>query len=61
MPVADKQKKHTMKKYLTVPCFLLTIAAALPKVQGDSYDNLTVDIHCRLIGKLDDIIPYENW
>ena len=50
-----------MRKYLTVPCFLLTIAAALPKVLGDSYDNLTADIHCRLIGKLDDIIPYENW
>lgn len=36
------------------------IAATLPKEKGDSNDNLTADIHCRLIGKLDDIIPYEN-
>ena len=37
------------------------IAAALPKEKGDSYDNLTADIHCRLIGKLDDIHKFENW
>ena len=36
-------------------------AAALPKEQGDSYDNLTADIHSRLIGTLDDIIRYEFW
>ena len=35
------------------------IAAALPEDQGEFYDNITADIHCRLIGKLDDIIPYE--
>lgn len=28
------------------------IAAALPAVQGKSYDNLTADIHCRMIGQL---------
>ena len=37
------------------------IAAALPKQQGNSYDNLTADIHCRMIGKLDNIIPYGEW
>ena len=36
------------------------IAAALPKQQGISYDNLTTDIYCRLIGKLACIIPYEE-
>lgn len=34
------------------------MAAALPKEQGRSYDNLTADIHCRMIGNLDDLIPY---
>lgn len=37
------------------------IAAALPKQQSISYDNLTADIHCRMIGKLASIIPYEEW
>ena len=37
------------------------IAAALPKQQGISYDNLTADIHCRIIGKLASIIPYGEW
>ena len=37
------------------------IAAALPKQQGISYDNMTADIHCRMIGKLASIIPYEEW
>ena len=37
------------------------IAAALPKQQDISYDNLTADIHCRMIGKLASIIPYEEW
>ena len=37
------------------------LAAALPKEQGDSYDYLTADIHSRMVGKLADIIPYENW
>ena len=36
------------------------IAAALPKQQGISYDNMTADIHCRMIGKLASIIPYEE-
>ena len=36
------------------------IAAALPKKQGISYNNLTTDIYCRLIGKLACIIPYEE-
>ena len=36
------------------------IAAAIPKQQGISYDNLTTDIYCRLIGKLACIIPYEE-
>lgn len=34
-------------------------AAALPKEQGTSYDYITADIHCRLIGKLASLIPYE--
>ena len=37
------------------------IAAALPKALGDSYDNLTADMHSRLIGKLEDIISYESY
>ena len=37
------------------------LAATLPKEQGDSYDNLTADIHSRFIGKLAAIIPYEEW
>ena len=37
------------------------IAAALPKQQGISYDNMTADIHCRMIGKLASIIPYGEW
>ena len=36
------------------------IAAALPKQQGISYDNLTTDIYCRLIGELASIIPYDE-
>ena len=38
-----------------------SLAAALPKEQGDSYDYLTADIHSRMVGKLAAIIPYENW
>lgn len=34
-------------------------ANALPKEQGTSYDYITADIHCRLIGKLANLIPYE--
>lgn len=37
------------------------LAGVLPKEQGDSYDGLTADIHSRMIGKLEDIIPYDNW
>lgn len=33
------------------------IAAALPKEQGKSYDNLTADIHSRIIGKLPELDP----
>ena len=36
-------------------------AAALSEGRGDSYDRLTADIHCRIIGKLKDIIPYGEW
>ncbi len=36
------------------------IAAALPEKQGISYGNMTADIYSRLIGKLADIIPYEE-
>lgn len=38
-----------------------SIVAALPKQQSISYDNLTADIHCRMIGKLASIIPYGEW
>lgn len=37
------------------------IAAALPKAQGKSYDKMTADIHCRMIGKLPDFIPFETY
>lgn len=37
------------------------LAAALPKEQGDSYDYLTADMHSRMTGKLEAIIPYDNY
>lgn len=37
------------------------IAATLPKEQGDAYDDLTADIHSRVIGALPSIVPYEEW
>ena len=37
------------------------LAAALPKEQGDSYDYLTADMHSRMTGKLEAIIPYEHY
>lgn len=37
------------------------IAAALPKEKGFYYDNITADIHSRMIGKLDEIVQYETW
>lgn len=37
------------------------IAAVLPEEEGIYYDNITADIHCRMIGKLDDIIPNVLW
>ncbi len=33
------------------------VSAALPSEQGKCYDNTTADIHCRIVGGLDDIIP----
>ena len=37
------------------------LAAALPKEQGDSYDYLTADMHSRMTGKLEAIIPYDYY
>ena len=37
------------------------LAAALPKEQDDSYDYLTADMHSRMTGKLEAIIPYDNY
>ena len=37
------------------------LAAALPDDRGKSYDNLTADIHSRIIGKLPAIIPFAFW
>ena len=37
-----------------------SLAAALPKEQGDSYDYLTADMHSRMTGKLEAIIPLEH-
>lgn len=34
------------------------IAEALPETQGKSYDNITADIHSRMVGKLANIIRY---
>ena len=34
------------------------LAAALPEEQGTSYDNITADIHCRMIGMLHHLIPF---
>ena len=36
------------------------IAKALPQEQSQWYQNITDDIHCRIIGKLDNIIPLEE-
>ena len=37
------------------------LAAVLPKEQGDSYDYLTADMHSRMTGKLEAIIPYDYY
>ena len=37
------------------------IAAALPKEKGIYYDNITADIHSRMIGKLEDLVPLVTW
>ena len=37
------------------------LAATLPKEQGDSYDYLTADMHSRMTGKLEAIIPYDYY
>ncbi len=34
------------------------VAEALPESQGKSYDNLSADTHCRMIGKLTPLVPY---
>ena len=34
-----------------------TLAKALPEEQGKSYDNMTADIHSRMIGQLSLLIP----
>lgn len=36
-------------------------AAALPEDRGKSYDNLTADIHSRIVGKLQPIVPYMDF
>lgn len=36
-------------------------AAALPQDLGTSYDNLTADIHSRMIGTLEPLFPYTPW
>ena len=58
--VADRVNalKSTFSRWLKAR---QALAAALPKEQGDSFDFLTADIHSRMIGKLEDIIPYDNW
>ena len=37
------------------------IAKALPKSQGISYDCLTADIHSRIVGKLEWLMPFEGY
>ena len=58
--VADRVNtlKSTFSRWLKAR---QALAAALPEEQGDSYDFLTADIHSRMVGKLADIIPYDNW
>ena len=58
--VAERVKslKTTFARWLAAR---QAIAAALPEAQGKCYDNITADIHCRMIGKLADIIPYGEW
>ena len=58
--VADRVNslKSTFSRWLKAR---QALAAALPKEQGDSYDYLTADIHSRMVGKLEDIIPYDYW
>ena len=36
-------------------------AAVLSGDLGKSYDNLTADIHSRMIGTLDSLYPYTSW
>ena len=52
-----KNLKSTFARWLAAR---QAIAAALPEAQGKSYDNITADIHSRMIGKLADIIRYES-
>ena len=36
-------------------------AAALPKDRATSYDNLTADIHSRMVGQLSSLVPYNEY
>ena len=57
--VADhvNELKSTFSRWLAAR---QAIAAALPKEKGIYYDNITADIHSRMIGELDDIVPFET-
>lgn len=36
------------------------IAATLPDKQSKSYNYLTADIHCRIVGRLEWLVPFEE-
>lgn len=48
--------RNTFSKWLAAR---QALAAALPEVRSTSYDNLTADIHCRMIGKLPPLVPLD--
>ena len=48
------QLRTTFSAWLTAR---QAFAAALPEDRGKSYDNLTADIHCRMVGTLRSIVP----
>lgn len=51
-----KTLKSTFSRWLTAR---QAIATALPKEKGVYYDYITADIHSRMIGKLDNIVPLD--
>ena len=59
--IVAERVKHLKSAFARWLAARHAIAAALPEAQGRSYDNITADIHCRMIGKLADIVSIDEW